>query len=103
MAGSRPTASATGAKPAPPPPNWYSHLALGDDRRWGFTLTDVALEVLMRTYMLAIAVALFAIPTAVFSESGHRRYHNRYEGLYNRYDESERAENCEQLVRTKKN
>jgi hypothetical protein len=31
-----------GAKPAPASSNWYSHLALGDDRRWGFTLADVA-------------------------------------------------------------
>ena len=43
------------------------------------------MEVLMRTYMLAIAVALFAIPTPVLSESGHR-YYNRYEGLYDRYE-----------------
>ena len=27
---------------SPASPNWYSHLALGDDRRWGFTLADVA-------------------------------------------------------------
>ena len=55
----------------------------------------------MRTYMLAIAAALFAIPTAAFSESNvgtggvrigpsHHRYYNRYEGLYDRY-ESERC------------
>ena len=31
-----------GAKPAPAFPNWCSHLALRDDRRWGFTLADVA-------------------------------------------------------------
>ena len=54
------------------------------------------MEVLMRTYMLVIAVALFAVPTfavptPVFSESGHHRYYNRYEGLYDRYDESERC------------
>ena len=42
------------------------------------------MEVLMRTYMLAIAVALFSIPTAAFSESSHHRYYNRYEGLYDR-------------------
>jgi hypothetical protein len=36
----------------------------------------------MRTYILAIATAaLFAIPTAAVSESGHHRYYNRYEGL----------------------
>ena len=41
----------------------------------------------MRTYILAIAtVALFAIPTAAFSESGHHRYYNRDEGLYDRYE-----------------
>ena len=41
----------------------------------------------MRTYILAIATAaLFAIPTAAFSESGHHRYYNRYEGLYDRYE-----------------
>jgi len=44
------------------------------------------MEVLMRTYMLAIAVALFSIPTAAFSESSHHRYYNRYEGLYDRYE-----------------
>jgi hypothetical protein len=45
------------------------------------------MEVLMRTYILAIATAaLFAIPTAAVSESGHHRYYNRYEGLYNRYE-----------------
>ena len=45
------------------------------------------MEVLMRTYILAIATAaLFAIPTAAFSESGHHRYYNRYEGLYDRYE-----------------
>ena len=61
------------------------------------------MEVLMRTYILAMATAaLFAIPTAAFSESGaggvkigpsygHHRYYNRYEGLYNRYDESGRC------------
>jgi len=53
------------------------------------------MEVLMRTYILAIATAaLFVIPTAAFSESiyvgpggirigpsyGHHRYYNRYEG-----------------------
>ena len=53
------------------------------------------MEVLMRTYILAIATAaLFAIPTAAFSESiyvgpggirigpsyGHQRLYNRYEG-----------------------
>jgi hypothetical protein len=48
--------------------------------------------VLMRTYMLAIAVALFAIPTPVLSESGHR-YYNRYEGLYDRYE----SERCREL------
>jgi hypothetical protein len=49
------------------------------------------MEVAMRTYILAIATAaLFAIPTAAFSESGHHRYYNRYEGLYDRY-ESERC------------
>jgi hypothetical protein len=31
-----------GAKPASASPNWYSHLALGDDRRWSFTFADVA-------------------------------------------------------------
>jgi len=36
--------------------------------------------VLMRTYMLAIVAALFAIPTAAFSESVHHRYYNRYDG-----------------------
>ena len=45
------------------------------------------MEVLMRTYMLAIAVALFSIRTAAFSESSY----NRYEDLYNRYDESGRC------------
>jgi hypothetical protein len=50
-----------------------------------FTRNDV-MEVLMRTYMLAIAAALFAIPTAALSESGHHRYYNRYEGLYDRYE-----------------
>jgi hypothetical protein len=55
----------------------------------------------MRTYILAIATAaLFAIPTAALSESGHQRYYNRYEGLYDRY-ESDGAKNCEQLARTK--
>ena len=57
----------------------------------------------MRTYMLAIATAaLFAIPTAAFSEDvyigtggvrikpSHHRYYNQYEGLYDRY-ESERC------------
>jgi hypothetical protein len=51
-----------------------------------FTNNDV-MEVAMRTYILAIATAaLFAIPTAAFSESGHHRYYNRYEGLYDRYE-----------------
>jgi hypothetical protein len=50
------------------------------------------MEVLMRTYMLAIAVAPFAIPTPVLSESGHR-YYNRYEGLYDRYE----SERCREL------
>ena len=51
-----------------------------------FTRNDV-MEVAMRTYILAIATAaLFAIPTASFSESGHHRYYNRYEGLYDRYE-----------------
>ena len=51
-----------------------------------FTRNDV-MEVAMRTYILAIATAaLFAIPTAAFSESGHHRYYNRYEGLYDRYE-----------------
>jgi hypothetical protein len=65
------------------------------------TLSAMILEVLMRTYILAIATAtLFAIPTAAFSESiyvgpggvkigpsyGHHRYYNRYEGLYNHYE-----------------
>ena len=45
----------------------------------------------MRTYMLAITVALFAIPTPTFSESGHHRYYTRYEGLYDRYEESGRC------------
>jgi hypothetical protein len=45
----------------------------------------------MRTYMLAIAVALFAIPTPTFSESGHHRYYTRYEGLYDRCEESGRC------------
>jgi hypothetical protein len=49
------------------------------------------MEVLMRTYMLAIAVALFAIPTPTFSESGHHCYYNRYEGLYDRYEEGGRC------------
>ena len=50
------------------------------------TRNDV-MEVAMRTYILAIATAaLFAIPTAAFSESGHHRYYNRYEGLYDRYE-----------------
>ena len=41
----------------------------------------------MRTYILAIATAaLFAIPTAAVSESGHHRNYNRYEGLYDRYE-----------------
>ena len=44
----------------------------------------------MRTYMPVIAVALFAIPTPIFSQSGHP-YYNCYEGLYNRYDESGRC------------
>ena len=44
------------------------------------------MEVLMRTYMLAIVAALFAIPTAAFSQSVHHRYYNRYEGLYDRYE-----------------
>jgi hypothetical protein len=56
----------------------------------------------MRTYMPVIAVALFAIPTPVFSQSGHP-YYNRYEGLYNRYDESGRCRELEQLAHTKKN
>jgi len=52
------------------------------------------MEVLMRrTYMLAIAVALFAIPTTVFSERGHHRYYDRYEGLYDRYE----SERCREL------
>jgi transposase InsO family protein len=51
-----------------------------------FTHND-AMEVAMRTYILAIATAApFAIPTAAFSESGHHRYYNRYEGLYDRYE-----------------
>jgi hypothetical protein len=55
-----------------------------------FKRNDV-MEALMRTYIVAIAAAaLFAIPTAAFSESGHHRYYNRYEGLYDRY-ESERC------------
>ena len=60
-----------------------------------FSRNDVFMEVLMRTYILAIATAaLFVIPTAAFSESiyvgpggirigpsyGHHRYYNRYEG-----------------------
>ena len=46
-----------------------------------FKRNDV-MEALMRTYIVAIAAAaLFAIPTAAFSESGHHRYYNRYEGL----------------------
>jgi hypothetical protein len=62
------------------------------------TRNDV-MEVSMRTYMLAIATAaLFAIPTAAFSESmhvgrgggrtapSHHRYYNQYEGLYDRYE-----------------
>ena len=59
-----------------------------------FTLNDV-MEVAMRTYILAIATAaLFAIPTApAFSESGHHRYYNRYEGLYDRYE----SERCREL------
>jgi hypothetical protein len=41
----------------------------------------------MRTYILAIATAaLFGIPTAAVSESGHHRNYNRYEGLYDRYE-----------------
>jgi hypothetical protein len=45
------------------------------------------MEVAMRTYILAIATAaLFAIPTAAFSENGHHRNYNRYEGLYDRYE-----------------
>jgi hypothetical protein len=52
----------------------------------------------MGTCILAMATAaLFAIPTAAFSESGaggvkigpsygHHRYYNRYEGLYDRYE-----------------
>jgi hypothetical protein len=59
------------------------------------------MEVLMRTYILAIATAaLFAIPTATFAENiysgpggvkkGHHRHYNRYEGLYDLY-ESERC------------
>jgi hypothetical protein len=56
----------------------------------------------MRTYILAIATAaLLAIPTAAFSESGHQRYYNRYEGLYDRYESGYGAKNCEQLARTK--
>ena len=63
------------------------------------------MEVLMRTYILAMATAaLFAIPTAAFSESGaggvkigpgygHHRYYNRYEGLYDRY----KSERCREL------
>jgi hypothetical protein len=61
----------------------------------------------MRTYILAIATAaLFAIPTAAFSESvyvgpggvskgrdGHHRYYNRYEGLYDQYE----SERCREL------
>jgi hypothetical protein len=65
-----------------------------------FTRNDV-MEVLVRTYILAIATAaLFAIPTTAFSESvyvgpggvrmgpsyRHHRYYNRYEGLYDRYE-----------------
>ena len=61
------------------------------------------MEVLMRTYILAIILAiaiaaLFAIPTTAFSESindggvrighsyHHHRLYNRYEGLYDRYE-----------------
>jgi hypothetical protein len=52
------------------------------------------MEVLMRTFILAIAtVALFAIPTAAFSESGHQRNYNRYEGLYDRYE----SDRCREL------
>ena len=40
------------------------------------------MEVLMRTYMLEIAAALFAIHTAALSESGHNRYYNRYEAIW---------------------
>jgi hypothetical protein len=51
------------------------------------------MEVLMRTFILAIAAALFALPTAAVSESGHHRYYNRYEGLYDRYE----SERCREL------
>ena len=71
------------------------------------------MEVLMRTYILAIILAiaiaaLFAIPTTAFSESinvghggvrigppsyGHHRLYNRYEGLYDRYE----SERCREL------
>ena len=59
------------------------------------------MEVLMRTYILAIATAaLFVVPNATFAENiysgpggvkkGHHRHYNRYEGLYDLY-ESERC------------
>jgi hypothetical protein len=80
------------------------------------------MEVLMRTYILAIILAiaiaaLFAIPTTAFSGSinvghggvrigpsyGHHRLYNRYEGLYDRYEKANGAENCDQPACTKKN
>jgi hypothetical protein len=60
----------------------------------------------MRKYLFAIcAAALFAIPTAAFSESiqvalggarvgfSHHRDHNKYEGLYDRYE----SQRCREL------
>ena len=59
----------------------------------------------MRKYLFAIcAAALFAIPTAAFSESSNvalggvrvqpsHRYFSRYEGLYDRYE----SEQCRLL------
>jgi hypothetical protein len=57
----------------------------------------------MRTYILAIATAaLFAIPTAAVSESGHHRYYNRYEAS-TIATKADGAENCEEFACTKKN
>ena len=68
-----------------------------------FTRNDV-MEVAMRTYILAIATAaLFAIPTApAFSESGHHRYYNRYEGLYDRYESGRCRESRAACAHTEK-
>jgi hypothetical protein len=76
------------------------------------------MEVLMRTYILAIAIAaLFAIPTTAFSESinvghggvtigppsyGHHRLYNVTKAS-TIATKANGAENCDQLACTKKN